>query len=290
MARNLLAAGYEVTAHDVDSARLDELAAAGAQCAVSAGTLAAEVDVMVLSLPNTQAVRTTVEPLLGSTVHVRRGLVILDTSTIDSDVSADIARRFRQNGIAFLDAPVSGTPDMCAARENVVLVGGDHATFERCAPVLAAMSKEAVHIGANGSALVLKLVVNLVLALHRMALAEGLTLAARAGLDPAQTLEVLKKSAAYSKAMDQKGERMVNRRFLPPIARIAITYKDLRFILALGEKLDCPLPLSALNAQALASEIAKGRGDCDSSDIISFYDDLANIHPPARTGPEPESV
>jgi 3-hydroxyisobutyrate dehydrogenase-like beta-hydroxyacid dehydrogenase len=283
MARNLLAAGYAVTAYDVDAAKLDEMAAAGAQRAGSAAELPAAVDVIILSLPNTQAVRTTIEQTMDLPARARRGLVILDTSTIDDAVSAQIAARLRPAGVEFLDAPVSGTPDMCAVRENVVLVGGDRATFERCMPLFAAMSKEAVHIGANGSALVLKLVVNLVLALHRMALAEGLTLAAKAGLDPAQTLDVLKRSAAYSKAMDQKGERMVNRRFLPPIARIAITYKDLRFILALGEKLDCPLPLSALNAQALASEIAKGRGDRDSADIISFYDDLANIHPPGAS-------
>lgn len=282
MARNLLSAGFSITAFDVDGDRLDAIVAAGAKKADSPARMPAEVDVIILSLPNTHIVEDTVAKSLDLFETGRRGLIVLDTSTIDSEVSADLALRLRRKGIEYLDAPVSGTPDMCAAKENVILVGGSRDVFEQCEPVFAAMAKEAVHIGANGTALILKLVVNLVLALNRMALAEGLTLASKAGLDQQQTLEVLKKSAAYSKAMDQKGERMVNRRFLPPIARLAITYKDLRFILALGAKLDCPLPLSAMNAQALASEICKGRGDRDSSDIISFYDDLANIQPHPR--------
>lgn len=279
MARNLLTAGYSVTAYDVDTARLDAMVAAGAHKAGSPARIPAAVEVIILSLPNTHIVEEAIADSLKLFETGRRGLVVLDTSTIDNDVSADVAARLRLKGIEFLDAPVSGTPDMCAVKENVILVGGNREIFERCGPVFAAMSREAVYVGANGSALILKLVVNLVLALNRMALAEGLTLASKAGLDQHQTLEVLKKSAAHSKAMDQKGERMVNRRFLPPIARLATTYKDLRFILALGAKLDCPLPLSSLNAQALASEICKGRGNRDSSDIISFYDDLANIQP-----------
>jgi 3-hydroxyisobutyrate dehydrogenase-like beta-hydroxyacid dehydrogenase len=70
---------------------------------------------------------------------------------------------------------------------------------------------------------------------------------------------------------------MVKRQFLPPSGHLAIHYKDVRLMLALGAKLDCPLPLLSLGAQALASEMCKGRGQWDSSDIISFYDALANI-------------
>ena len=132
-------------------------------------------------------------------------------------------------------------------------------------------------MGDNGSGLVVKLIVNLVLALNRMVLAEGLTLAKKAGLDQMRMLEVLKKSAAYSKTMDQKGERMVNKQFIPPLGRLKNTIKSLRYALALGAKVNCPLPLLSLNVQALTSEIAKGRMEWDSSDIISFYSELANV-------------
>jgi 3-hydroxyisobutyrate dehydrogenase-like beta-hydroxyacid dehydrogenase len=90
-------------------------------------------------------------------------------------------------------------------------------------------------------------------------------------------LEVLKKSVAFSKIMDQKGTRMVNRQFLPPAGHMAVFRKDVQLMLDLGARLDCPLPLISFHAQALASEISKGRGDWDTSAIISFYDGIANI-------------
>ena len=277
MARNLLSAGLSVTVHDIDSAKVEAIVRAGGKKVGSPDHIPPQVDVIILSLPGSQAVKQAIHESLRLFETGRKGLIVLDTSTIDSDVSAELVAQLAQKGIDMLDAPVSGTPDMCTAKDNIFMVGGKREVFEQCEPLFAAMSRDWIYMGGNGSGLVIKLVVNLVLALNRMALAEGLTLAAKAGLDQRQTLEILKKSAAYSKAMDQKGDRMVRRQFLPPIARLAITYKDLRLMLALGARLDCPLPLTSLNAQALASEICKGRGERDSSDIISFYDDLANV-------------
>jgi 3-hydroxyisobutyrate dehydrogenase-like beta-hydroxyacid dehydrogenase len=139
------------------------------------------------------------------------------------------------------------------------------------------MSKEHAYIGGNGKAIETKLVVNLVLSMHYMALAEGLTLAKKAGLDQLQTLEVLRKSAAYSKAMDMKGERMISKNFQPAIGRQDLYLKDMQLALDLGSRLHCPLPLISLNAQAVASEIAKGRAHWDNAGIAAFYSELANI-------------
>jgi 3-hydroxyisobutyrate dehydrogenase-like beta-hydroxyacid dehydrogenase len=132
-------------------------------------------------------------------------------------------------------------------------------------------------MGESGTGTATKLVVNLVLAINRMGLAEGLTLARKAGLDPLKTLEILKKSAAGSKAMDQKGYRMVNETFFPPIGHLSTHYKDVKLILSYAASLNCPMPLASVNAQALASEMSKGRGDRDSSAIISFYNDISNL-------------
>jgi 3-hydroxyisobutyrate dehydrogenase-like beta-hydroxyacid dehydrogenase len=158
------------------------------------------------------------------------------------------------------------------------LVGGSEETFGECGAIFSALGKRTFHMGKNGAGAMAKLVVNLVLGLNRMALAEGLCLAEKAGMDPRRTLEVLQESAAYSKAMDQKGLRMVNRDFLPPEGKLAFHLKDVRLMLELGHKVNAPLVLSALHAQALRSEVAKGRGEWDNADIISFYEDLANAH------------
>lgn len=276
LARNLLSGGFSVIAHDIDPVKVDAMVEAGAKKAASPDQIPPQVDVIILSLPNSADVK---QAILDMRLFEtgRNGLIVLDASTIELEVSAELVAQLRQRGIEMLDATVSGTPVMCAAKENIFMVGGKKEVFDQCEPIFSAMSKESLYMGDNGSGLVVKLIVNLVLALNRMVLAEGLTLAKKAGLDQMRMLEVLKKSAAYSKTMDQKGERMVNKQFIPPLGRLKNTIKSLRYALALGAKVNCPLPLLSLNVQALTSEIAKGRMEWDSSDIISFYSELANV-------------
>ena len=277
LARHLMAAGYPVIVHDLDPAKVEALVKLGAGRARAADQIAAEADVIMLSLPNSHVVNDVLTNSLKLLATGRKGLIVVDTSTPDPDMSAQMAARLRERGIDMLDGTISGTSEMFAEKDAIFMVGGAEAAFKECEPIFLAASKEAFYMGANGAGANTKLVVNLVLSLNRMALAEGLTLAAKAGLDQAQALTVLKKSAAASRAMDQKGDRMVRRNFLKPASTLSTSYKDSRLILALGAKLDCPLPLMSLYVQALASEVAKGKTSLDPATIIDFYRDLANI-------------
>jgi 3-hydroxyisobutyrate dehydrogenase-like beta-hydroxyacid dehydrogenase len=277
LARHLLAAGYSVIAHDLDPAKVDAIVEAGGKKVASPDQIAAEVDVIILSLPNSHIVNDVVKNSLKLFERGRKGLILLDASTADPMMSKALSSELAAVGIDMSDCTISGTSEMARVKDTVFMFGGKKEIYEQCIPLFQAMGREWVYMGAHGNGATIKLVVNLVLALNRMALAEGLTLAKKAGLDQLQTLEVLKKSAAGSKCMDQKGYRMVNQNFLPPIGHLSIHYKDVRLMLGLGASLDCPLPLLSLNAQALASEISKGRGEWDSSAIIMFYKELANI-------------
>jgi len=277
LAKHLLSAGFPVVVHDIDPLKVEAIVKQGGKKAGSPDQIAPQVDVIMLSLPSSPIVNEVVTNSLKLFETGRKGLIVIDATTADPALSTELAAQLRQKGIEMLDATISGTSDMCAIKDTIFMVGGKEEIFKQCEPLFAAMSREWIFMGENGKGAVIKLVVNLVLSLNRMALAEGLTLAKKAGLDQLQTLEVLKKSAAFSKIMDQKGYRMVKKQFLPPAGHLAIHYKDVRLMLALGAKLDCPLPLLSLDAQALASEICKGRGEWDSSDIISFYNELANI-------------
>jgi 3-hydroxyisobutyrate dehydrogenase-like beta-hydroxyacid dehydrogenase len=277
LAKHLLSAGFPVVVHDIDPVKVEAIVKQGGKKAGSPDQIAPQVDVIMLSLPSSPIVNEVVTNSLKLFQTGRKGLIVIDATTADPALSTELAAQLRQKGIEMLDATISGTSDMCAVKDTIFMVGGKEEIFKQCEPLFAAMSREWIFMGENGKGAVIKLVVNLVLSLNRMALAEGLTLAKKAGLDQLQTLEVLKKSAAFSKIMDQKGYRMVKKQFLPPAGHLAIHYKDVRLMLALGAKLDCPLPLLSLDAQALASEICKGRGEWDSSDIISFYNELANL-------------
>jgi len=277
LARHLLSAGFSVTVHDTDPAKVEAIVKDGARKAASPEEIPPQADVIMLSLPNSHIVNEVVKDSLKLFDTGRRGLIVIDTSTPDPEMSAELAAQLRQKGIEMLDATISGTSEMFVEKDVILMVGGNEQVFRECEPIFSAMSKEAFFMGKNGAGAVTKLVANLVLTLNRMALAEGLTLAKKAGLDRLQTLEVLKKSAAYSKAMDQKGYRMVKKQFLPPASRLASSYKDARLILALGARLDCPLPLISFTVQAMASEVSKGRKEWDPATVISFYDELANL-------------
>jgi 3-hydroxyisobutyrate dehydrogenase-like beta-hydroxyacid dehydrogenase len=276
LAKHLLAAGYPVTVHDIDAAKVEALVGLGARTS-STGRIAAEVDVIMLSLPNSHVVNEVVANALELFERGRKGQILVDASTADPDLSIALAARLREQGIEMLDATISGTSEMFAEKDAIFMVGGSEAAFRECEPLFRAAARSAYYMGANGTGAHTKLVVNLVLSLNRMALAEGLTLAAKAGLDPAQALRVLQDSAAASRAMEQKGERMVKRNFTQPASELSTSYKDARLILGLGAKLDCPLPLMSLYVQALASEISKGRKHLDPATIIQFYSELAGL-------------
>jgi 3-hydroxyisobutyrate dehydrogenase-like beta-hydroxyacid dehydrogenase len=277
LARHLVTAGFPVIVHDVDPAKVEALVKLGATRAASPEQIPGQVDVVMLSLPSSHVVNDVLINTLKLLEKGRKGLIVVDCSTPDPDMSLAMAVQLRERGIEMLDGTISGTSEMFAEKNAIFMVGGAEPAFRECQPLFLAASKEAFYTGPNGTGANMKLVVNLVLSLNRMALAEGLTLAAKAGLDQALALRVLKQSAAASSAMDQKGDRMVQRNFTKPASTLSTSYKDSRLILALGAKLDCPLPMMSLYVQALASEVAKGKTSLDPATIIDFYRELANI-------------
>lgn len=274
---HLLKAGYEVYGYDVDPEKIHQAVNKGAKEAEDLVALSSRARIIILSLPNSSIARDVIVNELKLLEEGKEGLIVLDTTTADPEVTIELANQLKLKGIDLLDATISGTSEMLAAKDAIFMVGGSHTAYLQCEALMLQMGREVFYMGKSGSGAAIKLVVNLVLAINRMGLAEGLTLARKAGLDALQTLEILKKSAAGSKAMDQKGYRMVNEAFYPPIGHMSTHYKDVRLMLSYAATLGCPLPLASINAQALASEISKGRGDRDSSAIISFYNDLANL-------------
>ena len=277
MARNLIAAGFPLIGYDIDEARMEAFVREGGQRVLAPEKIPGQVDVIVTSLPNSHVVNEVVKNSLRLLETERRGLILIDTTTADPILSEALSAELRRKGIEMLDATISGTSKMCAAREITLMVGGREEVFRKCDDIFAALGKETTYMGQNGSGALTKLIVNLVLGLNRMVLAEGLSLTKRLGMDQRRILEVLKKSAAYSRAMDMKGTRMIEQDFLPPEGKLAFHLKDVQLILDLGKRCNFPLLLSSLHAQALASEVAKGHGEWDNADIISFYEDLAGV-------------
>jgi 2-hydroxy-3-oxopropionate reductase len=274
MVKHLLASGHTVLGYDTNREKINALLGDGLTPVQELSEMPKMVDVIIFSLPTSKIVSEVVHQGLRLIDNPVKDLVLIDTSTADPRLSKELAEEVSNSGMYFLDAAVSGTSEMCKAKDTLFMVGGSEASYNQWADIFKDMGRESVFMGESGTGSAIKLVVNLVLAINRMGMAEGLTLAKMAGIDQAKALEVLKKSAAYSKSMDQKGSRMVERNFYPPIGHLSTHYKDVQLMVSYAGSLYCPVPAISLAAQALASEMSKGQHDRDSSAIICYYDGL----------------
>jgi len=277
MVKNLLTGGYSVIGYDIDRKKSTEVSAGGAEIVQDLKILPDRVDVIMLSLPNSYVVEDVVNNGLKLFEITKKGLVLIDTTTADPTMSQQLAGQLREKGTEMLDATISGTSKMCLEKDITFMVGGQQSAYEACEHIFSVLGQKTYYLGKNGSGALMKLIVNLVLGLNRFVLAEGLVLGEMAGMDQHQLLEVLKNSAAYSRAMDMKGAKMIEKDFEPPEGKLAFHLKDVHLILDLAKRLNFPLLLTSLHAQALASLVAKKRGEWDNSAIISFYNDLSNM-------------
>lgn len=276
LTKNLMAEGFAVQGFDINPDRLREFAARGGTPADSPAGAARGADVVMTSLMTAEIVREVATGPRGALETMRPGTIVIDTSTIHPEASAALAADLRARGFTMLDATLSGTSTQAQRRDLVVLVGGDRAAFEACMPIFKAVGRSIYHLGPNGAGARTKLVVNMVLGLNRLALAEGLTLGLKQGLDGAKLLEVLKDSAAYSKVMDLKGERMLEGRFEPE-GKLSQHLKDVGLMLEVGHALGVPLLLTAVHRQVLLAGVAEGRGEQDNACLIAVLRGLAGI-------------
>ena len=269
IARRLLGKGFVVVGYDISPRQLDGFSSAGGRAAGSAAEVAASCRRLVLSLPTTDTVEAVVNDMTG---HLRPGDIVVDTTTGEPGRTADLGRRLAGIGVEYLDATISGSSAEALAGSVVVMAGGNAAPFAACEDIFEAFARRWFHVGPWGSGAAMKLVVNLVLGLNRAALAEGLGLARSLDLDLAAALAVMREGAAYSRAMDVKGEKMVQGDFTPQ-ARLAQHLKDVRLMLASAETVGAKLPLSMLHRELLESLVAAGHGELDNSAIVKAFID-----------------
>ncbi len=267
IAARLRRAGHGVLGFDIQPNCGDQLTALGGDVATDAGMVLESCDVVLLSVPQHADVQTILAENVG---RLRPGQVIVDTTTGGPETAIEIAASLAEQGVSYLDATISGSSAHVRAGDVLWMVGGERTDFDRCADLFRCIGREAIYTGPTGSGSKMKLVTNLVLGLNRAALAEGLALASRMDLDPAQTLAVFRASAAYSRIMDSKGEKMIDGDFAP-VARLSQHLKDVKLILESGSAVGARLPLSETHLDLLEEAEAKGLGPLDNSAIFQVY-------------------
>ncbi len=277
MSQKLMEAGHRVRGFDIDQSRLDALAENGGTPTGSAAEAAEDAQFVIISLLYSHVVRESCLGDGGIASVAREGLIVIDTSTSSPDDSEKLGEDLRARNIGFLDASLSGSRNQVLDGQIVSVVGGEENDFEAAKPILATFARSIHHMGPCGAGARTKLVINLVLGLTRLALSEGLVLGMKSGLEMEGLLEVLKDSAAYSKAMDQRGPRMIHADYDNPLSRIKQHHKDVRLMLEQGQKLGSPMLLSSVHQQVLQAAEYGGLADADTSAIIEVFRRMAGI-------------
>ncbi len=274
MALNVLRAGFPLTVYDLLPAPVDELVAAGAAAAATPAALAAAVDVVLLCLPDSPDVTAAMTGPSGVLAGTRPGQIIVDMSSISPVTARTLAAAAADQGATLLDAPVSGGQVGAVQATLSIMVGGDPAALEQVRPVLAALGKTILHIGASGAGQVAKACNQVVIAVTIEAVAEALVLAAKAGVDPAQVRAALLGGYAYSRVLEGHGERILTRNFTPGF-RTRLQYKDLNVALEAGRVYGAPLPATALVQQLYGTLMARGQADVDHTALVTVLEELA---------------
>jgi len=261
LTERLLKHGYRVTVWNRTREKAAPLIAQGAQWSDNP---LADCRRAIISLYTSEVVA---EVLQQMETGLRPEQIIVDTTTGEPEQTAALGGRLAARGVRYLDAPISGSSQQTRDGQATVIVGGERTTFDACADLWSVMGAKVFHVGPCGSAARMKLISNLVLGLNRAVLAEGLAFAEALGVAPAAALEVLKGSNAYSRAMDVKGRKMVERDFSVQ-ARLSQHLKDVRLMLDAARAAGLTLPLTETHRRLMEQAEAAGLGDQDNSAIL----------------------
>ena len=276
MARNLLKAGYAVTAFNRSRPAMEELHRAGAHLGPSPKDVAAAAEIVITMLPNSPDVEAVVLGPNGVLEGAKPGTILADMSTISPLVSQKIYREAKQRGVRALDAPVSGGEKGAIDGILSVMVGGDKEVFDAVVPVFQAMGKTITYMGPAGAGGFTKLANQVIVAINLTAISEALTLGAKAGLDPERLIQALGGGMAGSRCLDMKGPQIIKGNFQPGF-KIDLHYKDLGLIMEAARALQVPLPTTAVVQELFSALRVKGRGGLDHSAVITLIEDLAGV-------------
>ncbi len=272
MAKNLMKNGYELMVNNRSQGPVDELVKLGAK----SGTyeeIGKNCQVIFTMLPNSPDVKKVVLGQGGLVDSFKKDQVLIDMSSINPQASIEIAQAIRAKGGDMLDAPVSGGESGAIEASLAFMVGGKSQVFEKYKDLLLVMGKSAVLCGEVGAGNTTKLVNQLIVASNIQALAEGLILAKKAGVDPETVVNAIKGGLAGSKVMDTKAQMMIEGNDKPGF-KVDLNIKDLNNVLDFAHTIGAYVPMCAQANEVLNWLSSGGKGGADHSAMVQFYEKL----------------
>jgi len=271
MCRNLQKAGAHVIVHNRSQAPVEELAAEGMEPAAGPADVAAKADIVIMMLTNTPAVEAVLLGPGGVIENVTSGSLIVDMGTTKVLSTREFADAVKSKGGDYIDAPVSGGTIGAEGGSLTIMAGGSKEAMARAQPVFDVLGAKTTHIGDVGGGQIAKAANQMIVGLNIGAVAEALTLARKAGADPALVRAALQGGFADSRILEVHGQRMIDGAFTPG-GRANVQRKDLDQALELAGTLDLELPATSLCRDLFDKLIEAGHGDLDHSALIKAID------------------
>ena len=272
MAARLLAAGYPIYGEEQTRADAQGLIQRGLRWRDTPREVAGAADVVFTSLPDDEVLEAVASGPDGILAGLAAGKIWVDMSTVSPRASRELAARVRELGASMLDAPVSGSVPQVQAGTLTIMVGGDEQAYAQVEPILRELGTP-THIGENGQGLVLKLAINISLAVQMLAFAEGLVLADRAGIDRELAVGVMTQSAIGSPMLKARAELVLD---LPEDAwfDVSLMQKDVVLALDAARELHIPLPSTAAADEVLTVARALGY---EHRDLAAMFEVLGQL-------------
>ena len=275
MAINVARGGHTLHLWARRAASLAPLAEFGAQVHASPAEVAKHADLVVTMVADAPDVEQVTLGENGVAAGAKKGLLVVDMSTIAPAAAQRIGRMLGERGLEFLDAPVSGGEVGAINATLSIMVGGKAAAFEKMKPVFELMGKNIVHVGDSGAGQVAKACNQIVTGMGVAAVAEAFNFARKSGADVAKVREALMGGFAYSKILENHGQRMIDRNFKPGF-KAWMHQKDLRIVMEEAHRLGLMLPGAAATAQMFNAMVGSGLGEDDSVAMLKLLERMSD--------------
>lgn len=273
MALNMMKAGYPLTVYDINPAAVQFLTGQGAAAAKSPAELAAAVDWLFMSLPDTEIVEAALFAENGVAQGAKPGLIVIDLSTISYIPTLEINRKLKEKGVIFADAPVSGMEARAQEGKITVMFGGDEGLFNTVRPAFDAIGNQIVYMGGIGCGQLTKLINQLLFNISCAGLAEVLPMAVKLGLDPEKVGQVVTTGTGRSFAADFFIPLTLKNKFDEGYP-VKAAYKDMISAAEISAHKGIPLPVVNATAVTFQMAMAEGFGDLSKGGLIRVFEKL----------------
>lgn len=278
MSANLVKAGFKVFGCDPVSQARARLKKAGGTACESAGDVAKHSRFIVLSLPSEAALDQVCADLIAA---APKGLIVAETSTLPESAKRRAFAALARHGIVLLDCPLSGTGAQAVTGDLAVYASGDPRAIKAFAPVFEGFSRARYDVGEFGNGIRMKLVANLLVAIHNVSTAEALLMGGRMGLDPAQIVKVVADGAGGSRMFQVRGPMMVARSWGEATMKVSTWQKDMRLIGDALNASDTPAPLFSACVPIYNAAMALGHSSDDTGSVYSVLEHMVGAAPKA---------